>query len=452
MERAILGAVLIEKTAITRLYGLLKPEHFYEDCNQFLCQRMFEMWQNGVSIDLLTVCASINHDKWAKITSDSIYWYVCELTKTVTSTAHLETHCMFIRQFYANRKVLEIKAGVDGGGDGIEALANLKTQIEDVFKINTSDDWQSIDEVLINGLISHMDNVKGKDIIGARSGFPTLDKMTYGFQAGQLIVIGARPSVGKSSFACSLALATAKQNIPVGIITLEMPNEQLGARLVSLESDIAFWRIWRNKLDDDQTNKVYNDMSGMSQLPMYLSDQSGVSISGIRAKAEKLKSRHGLGMLIIDYLQLMGTDDVKAGTREREVAKMSLACKVMAMEMKIPVILLAQLNRGSETGGGDKKPRLHNLRESGAIEQDADIVMMLHRDKLNEQELKSQGNYGPYDASLIIEKHRNGATCELPIKFDDDKMKFYEDGIVLNPMPLPNRYEPEEDDDENVTF
>jgi replicative DNA helicase len=450
MERAILGACLIEKSAITRLYGLVEPEHFYEDANKFICERLFEMWRSGVPIDTLMVAQTINHTEWAKISPDPIAWYLTVLINNVASSAHLEAHSLILRQLFANRATLMIKMGIDVNQDGLEALMTLKSQIEGVFKFNTSDDWVGIDEVLISGLVAHMDEVKGKDVLGVRSGFPTLDKISSGFQAGQLIVIGARPSVGKSAFAGKIANEAAKQGNAVGIITLEMPNEQLGARLVSLESDIEFWRIWRNKLNEDQYAKVMRDMGNMAQLKISFSDHSGVSMSGIRAKAEKLKARNGLDMLIIDYLQLVDPDNSKGSNREREVAKMSLGFKRMAMELEIPVILLAQLNRGSETGGGDKKPRLHNLRESGAIEQDADIVIMLHRDKLEEQDLKSKGSFGPYDASLIVEKNRNGACGEIPIKFDDAKMKFFEDSFSF--APLSNHQENNDDGTEDIPF
>lgn len=437
MERAILGACFLEKGAVGRIYGVIKPEHFYEDANKLICERIFEMWNLGFPIDIFTTAQTLNQEKWTKITSDDIATYLCRMTNAVVGTAHLETHCLMIRQLFANRRALEIKAGIDTTEDGIEALSGLKSQIEDIFRLTTTDDWQSIDEVLINQLIPHMDKVKNLEILGMKSGFSTLDKMTGGFQGGQLIVIGARPSVGKSAFAGVIANTAAKQGKSVGIITLEMPDEQLGARLVSLESDIAFWRIWRNRLSEQDSEKVFRHMSDMSQMKVYFSDQSGVSIMGIRAKAEKLKHRNGLDLLIIDYLQLIDGDGTKSGTREREVAKMSLASKRMAMELDIPIVLLAQLNRGSEMGG-EKKPRLHNLRESGAIEQDADIVVMLHRDKLEEQSLKTQGNYGPYDAALIIEKNRNGACGEIPIKFDDEKMRFFEDSIYTLSMPLSN--------------
>lgn len=428
VENAVIGACLLERDATSRVLGLVKPEYFYDVRNSFFLRRIFDMWEQSMPIDMLTVCQHADHKKWKDIASDELAWYAIELTKYVTSTANLETHCLIIRELYANRKAVEIKAGASDE-NSLSSLQDIKDQINEIFRINTSDDWESMDEVLINKLIVHMEEVRGKDILGARTGFSTLDKMTAGFQNGQLIVIGARPSVGKSSFAGTIAKTSASQNLSIGIITLEMPNEQLSARLLSMESGIDFWRIWRNKLSEGQYDTVMRSMNKMTEMKIYFSDASAVSITSIKAKAEKLKKRNGLDMLIIDYLQLIDGDEKKSSTREREVAKMSLGCKRMAMEMKIPVVLLAQLNRGSETGGGDKKPRLHNLRESGAIEQDADVVIMIHRDRVAEQELQGQGNFGPYDASLIIEKNRNGACGEIPIKFDAEKMLFFEENI-----------------------
>lgn len=429
IESAIIGACLIEKNCLLRTMGLIQPEYFYDKQNEFVFKRLLEMWQSSIPIDILTVAQGADYKKWKEISGMDLAYYLVTTTSMVVSTANLEYHCMVIRELYANRKVVEIKSGAELD-DSVDSLEIIKNQIEDVFRISVIDDWEAIDEVLVNKLMKHMDEVRGREILGSKTGFSTLDKMTAGFQDGQLIVIGARPSVGKSSLAGTIAHSTAKQNKVVGIVTLEMPNEQLGARLVSMDSHIEFWRIWRNKLSDLQFQQVMQSMSRMTELKIYFSDKPAVSISSIKAKAEKLKKRHGLDMLIIDYLQLIESDDKKGSTREREVAKMSLGCKRMAMEMKIPVILLAQLNRGSETGGGDKKPRLHNLRESGAIEQDADIVIMLHRDRVNEQALQKDGNFGPYDADLIIEKNRNGACGEIPIKFDAEKMLFYEGDLV----------------------
>lgn len=431
IEKSVVGSCLLDANCITRTIGLVKPEYFYDLRNEFVYKRLFEMWQGSMPIDMLTFCQNADHKKWASLCPDNLAWYIVELTKNVVSTLNIETHCLIVRELYANRKIIEIKSGADSD-NSISALELIKDQIDDIFRVNVSDDWQSIDQVLVNKLVKHMDEVKGRDVLGAKTGFATLDKMTSGLQDGQLVVVGARPSVGKSSFAGTIANSSANQGLSVGIITLEMPNEQLGARLLSMESGVDFWRIWRNKMSDEQFEDVMMHMSRMSELKIYFSDKSAVSITNIKSKAEKLKKRNGLDLLIIDYLQLIEGDDKKGSTREREVAKMSLGCKRMAMEMKIPVILLAQLNRGSETVGGDKKPRLHNLRESGAIEQDADVVIMIHRDRVAEQEQQGQGNFGPYDASLIIEKNRNGACGEIPIKFDAEKMRFFEEGKLAS--------------------
>jgi replicative DNA helicase len=462
LEMGIIGACLLEADAVARIFGLIKPLHFYDDKNAFLIKHIFFMWDNSIQIDLLTVTITADEEEWKKISTIDMRYYATMTTNAVVSSAHIETWCFYLRQFAGRRMLLKMQMEAGAFDDPVEGALFAKKMIAEIFEVKADDDWETLEEVFTKKLVPHMDMVRGKDVIGITTGFRNVNDMIHGFQPTQLIVIGARPSIGKSAFAEAMVLAAAKDDKCVGVITLEMPNKQVAGRLLSMDSGFEFWRIWRNRLNEDQYQELTWKMSKMTKLKIYFSDQTGINISTLKAKAHKLKKKYGLDILFIDYLQLIDPDSVKGTTREREVAKMSWACKTLAMDLQIPVILLAQLNRGSEATN-DKIPRMHNLRESGAIEQDADVVMMLHRNLLLEAELKKQGDFGPYETLLLIEKNRNGSIGELKILFKPEQMLFYEDTsfmipvIPLNPVPaLPvpkispaiDWYDNDTDDDE----
>ena len=266
-----------------------------------------------------------------------------------------------------------------------------------------------------------------KGILGVSTSLTSLDRLNGKFRDTNLIVIGARPSVGKSAFMGRIATHAAFEGKTVGIISLEMEDKDILARSVSAESEVDFWRIDRNKFEqeEEQRNSVYKTIGKLSTLPIYFSDTAQVGMTDIRAKAERLKQRHGVDLLIIDYLQLVEPENASNRNREQEVSKISRGLKLLAMNMKIPVIILAQLNRQSaETG--DKKPQLHHLRESGSIEQDADVVMFLHRDWVSGIKVDESGDSTEYQADLLVRKWRNGGPCDIKLGFHGPTMKFTE--------------------------
>ncbi len=427
VESAVLGACMLESSTFSRIRGLLKKEYLYSSQNQAVFDVLSEMWEDGLQIDLLTVAVEIHSKGKQGAFNGNVPYYLTVLTTNVVNTTHLETHALYIRQMYAKRLMLNIQMEASAGGkDTVDSMLDIQQKIQEVLSVNATDDWQDIGTVMLR-LSKHMDKVRGKTMLGVPSGFPSLDKISAGWQEGQLIVLGARPSVGKTAFAAALAINAAKNQYPVGIINLEMPSDRVGGRLVSFYSDIEFWRIYRAKSkDQDQEGQIHQAISDVANLPIWISDKTNVTVSDIRAKAQKLKNRADMKLLIIDYLQLMEGEGKVSDNREREVAKMSRGLKLLALDLKIPVIVLVQLNRESDKTG-NKKPRMSNIRESGAIEQDADDVLLLHRDWKSGIQTDANGNSTERQATLIIEKMRDGECAELQISFEPETMKFYEE-------------------------
>lgn len=427
LEGAILGAILLESDAFGRVKPILKPHHFYKPINAELFQLMCDMFSSGLGIDSITVTIEANRRKMRLHGVDNLPYYLTCLDRDVCSTAHLEQYAAYLREYYAKRELLRIQmeAPTDNmGTDVLDRAMKVRDSVQEILAFNSVEEFQDISQVMVK-LSKHMDEVVGKDLLGIPTGFKTLDKLTAGWQPGQLIIIGARPSVGKTAFICKIIIMAALKGFTVGLIQLEMIAEMIGARLLSIFSKVPFWRIWRSKFEDNsQAEVTINSMGDLANLPILISDKTKESISDIRAKAIKLKKRGKLDLLIIDYLQLMEGEG-KSGTREQEVAKMSRGLKLLALELKVPIIVLCQLNRDSDKAP-DKMPRMSNIRESGAIEQDADIIMLLHRAWKAGILADDQGNSTENQAQIILEKHRNGETTVIDINFEPESMHFYE--------------------------
>jgi replicative DNA helicase len=292
---------------------------------------------------------------------------------------------------------------------------------------------------LMVDLYKHQEEMKVTGGIGVATGFKSLDRENGGFQNGQLIVIGARPSMGKSALVGGMGIEISKKGLKVGIVSLEMSNTEIAARLAAYDTDTDFNVVYRGLYKDmDETHRLYDKISNStSTLPIYVSDKTKVNIPEIRAKAEKLKSLHGLDCLFIDYLQLVSAiGGSYSKNRENEIAEMSRGCKIMAKELDIPVVLLCQLNREvTKRKGTERYPQLSDLRESGAIEQDADVVMFLHRDFMAGYETDENGNKTDRQADLVVRKWRNGrSNFIIPLDFDPPKMKFKERETNMLPV------------------
>lgn len=428
LEKTVLGACMLEQNAFGRLYKLIGGEMFYLPDHRVVFEAIGDLWASNEPTDIISVYLKLGSKGIQTLNNYSAAYYVTSLIQHVTSTASLEYHSAILREMYINREMLILTNSGLGKMDGTEAIDSISQKLQKLKEKVVIDDFVGIDELVVN-LYKHMDEVKDKDLSGITTGFTRLDSLTGGFQNGGMYIVGARPSVGKSAFMGKMVYMAAQRNHKVGIISLEMTDNQIAARISSLATDIEYWRIYRSRLaDEQQTELFYRKTHEVSELPIVISDKTGVDISDIKAKVARLKKRNRIDILFIDYLQLLETDDQDRNiNREQQVSRISRGIKLLAKDYNIPIIVLAQLNRISETTA-DKKPRLHNLRESGSLEQDADGVIFLHRDWMSGIKENENGQSTESEADIIIAKWRDGEVTEYKIGFDGAKMKFYEIG------------------------
>lgn len=429
LEKAVIGACLIEREAFGKVYQIINAECFYYQTSQTVFQTIKDMYINGIPIDLVTVNDHLQRVKGiTKFSNTPTLGILTRMTLDVVSSLHIEYHSFLIKTMWMEREIIKIThGGTKLEGDARNKIADLQTKLYELQQKTTAHDWQDMTQLMVD-MYRHQEQMKKHGGIGLSCGIKELDKYNGGFHPGQMIVIGARPSVGKSALAGCIAIHAAKNNNKVGIVSLEMSNVEIAARLAAVDTETDFQVLYRGLYaEEKQTLEVYKKIgSSTSRLPIYVTDKTNVSIVDIRSKADKLMSLHGLNLLIIDYLQLIDVPEMSNRNRENEIAKVSRYCKIMAKEMNIPVILLCQLNRESaHRKGEDRYPRLSDIRESGSIEQDADVVMFLHRDSMIGIDEDEQGNSTANQADLVVSKWRNGkSNFIVAMDFDPPKMKF----------------------------
>lgn len=444
-ERSILGVCMLEKDAFGRLYSLIEKECFYHFGHQLVFETMKEMNTTGLPIDINTVADQIFRiRKVPTIGDENVFYFVSGLTNYVVSGAHLEYYAAVLKTMWMEREIINLTHGgtkIDGNvRQKIYALTERISQIQGSV---IQSDWEDM-SVLMVKLYQHQEEMKKTGGIGKSIGIPMIDKENGGLHNGQMVVIGARPSIGKSAFAGGIALNMAKRGMSVGIISLEMSNVEVAARLAAIDTNTDFHILFRGLYrDEKEMHDVYNIISNQtSTYPIYVTDKTDVNVLDIKAKAQKLKHQNGIDCLMIDYLQLIDAQEGFNKTRENEIAKISRGCKIMAKEMNIPVVLLCQLNREvTKRKGEERYPQLSDLRESGAIEQDADVVMFLHRDWMAGWQNDENGQTTEHQADLVVRKWRNGKTNFIvPLDFDPPKMKFTERGQSKNIIPTNTSY------------
>lgn len=443
LEKAILGVCMLEAGAFGRVYGLLEKECFYQTGNQIVFEVLKSMYQNGVNIDSFTVIDQIIRIKG--ITDIQGYnpdYFILQLTNNVVNSAHLEFHCHIVKVMWMEREIINLTHGGSGKFDGnvSQQIGAIQSKLHSLQNKAVEHDWVDMTQLMVD-LYRHQEEMKISGGIGKATGMASLDKENGGFQAGQMVVIGARPSMGKSALIGGMAIEMSKRGSTIGIISLEMSNTEIAARLAAYDTNTDFNVVYRGLYKDmEETHRLYSKIgNSTSTLPIYVSDKTKVNVPEIRAKAEKLKSLHGLDCLFIDYLQLVSAvGGSYSKNRENEIAEMSRGCKIMAKELNIPVVLLCQLNREVTKRKGDERyPQLSDLRESGAIEQDADVVMFLHRDYMAGFEVDSEGRSTELQADLVVRKWRNGrSNFIIPLDFDPPKMKFTERRIIGGFTPI----------------
>lgn len=441
LEEAVLGACLLEKLAFGTIYSILKPEMFYVSAHQLVFESIKEMYEKSVPIDILTITEWVTVKKGkTDFNGEAVIYFITRLTNSVVSSANIEYHSVLIREMWERREVLKIKYSVTDNETNPKVIAdNLNQQINKILDWEIKKDWYDMSDIIYNLMVHQHEIHTGKRTF-ISTGFKKIDRLNGGFYNGQMIVIGARPSVGKSALMGKMAIDMAKQGKKVGVISLEMNNTEIAARLSSLETGIDFGTIFRDIMKDENLHRSFYDKVSHSlvNLPIYISEKTKVNINEIKSKAIKLKASKGCDCIMIDYLQLIdGSQDNKNYNREQEVAKMSRGLKLMAMELDIPVIVLCQLNRAvSARSYKDRFPKLSDLRESGAIEQDADVVMFIHRDYMSGWQLDENNESTEFKADLLGTKWRNGATFHLELSFDPGKMRFDEVQEIQNWRPV----------------
>lgn len=445
-ERAVLGICLLENGAFGRIYSLVNKDCFYHYGHQLVFEKLAEMNTVGLPIDILTVTDQLFRVSNIKqIASLNTGYFVASLTNHVVSSNHLEYHCNVLKTLWMEREIITLThGGTQLDGDVRKKIFDLQDKLHEIQGKATQHDWMDMSSLMVE-LYRHQEEMKITKGIGLTIGIPTIDKENGGVHNGQMIAIGARPSVGKSAFAGGIALSMAKNGNKVGIVSLEMSNVEIAARLASIDTDTDFQVLYRGLYRDErEMHEVYQKIGNdTSALPIYVTDKTDVNVTEIKAKAQKLKHLHGIDCLMIDYLQLIDSPEGFNRTRENQIAQISRGCKIMAKEMNIPVILLCQLNREvTKRKGEERYPQLSDLRESGAIEQDADVVMFLHRDWMAGYTNDADGNSTEKQADLVIRKWRNGKTNFIvPLDFDPPKMKFFERGSSLFVPPQRSYYE-----------
>jgi len=429
LEEAVLGAMLLEKDAPVRVLDVLMTEVFYHDSHQIIYEAIKKLFDEGEPVDLLTVTESLR--KSAKLEAAGGAYYITQLTNKVASSANIEFHAKILVQKYIQRELIRISGeiGREAFEETSDAFAMLDEAEKKLFAIKNDTikkNYDSIDD-LIHKAIKQIESLKeqGSGLTGTPSGFTNIDRITNGWQKSDLIILAGRPGMGKTAFVLGVARnAAVDHKKPVAIFSLEMSSLQLVTRLISGETELEAEKFRSGKLEDYEWEQLNAKVQTLSDAPIYIDDTPQLSIFDLRAKARRLKSNKGIEMLIIDYLQLMrGDDGGRTGNREQEISYISRSLKSLAKELEIPVIALAQLSRAVESRQ-DKIPILSDLRESGSIEQDADLVGFLFRPEYYDLKVDAEGNDLTGMADFIIAKHRHGKTGKARIRFKSKFAKF----------------------------
>src|SRR5215203_664059 len=385
LEEAVLGAIMLEKGAFDIVIEILKAECFYVDSHQRVYRSMQGLQQKNQPLDILTVVEELKSREELDLVGGP--YYVTRLTNPVVSSANIDAHSRIVLQKFIQRELIRISGEIisdayEDSTDVFDLLDQAESKIYEVTSNHLKNNYESIDSVLVK-TIQRIEDLrhKNEDITGVPSGFPSLDRITYGWQNTDLIILAARPAVGKTAFALNLARSAAlhpTKSTPVALFSLEMSAGQLVQRILAAESEIHLEKISRGKMEEHEMKQLYaKGIQRLAQAPIYIDDTAALNIFELRAKCRRLKNANNIGMIIIDYLQLMsGTGENRNSNREQEISNISRSLKGLAKELKVPIIALSQLSRAVEQrgskDGGAKIPQLSDLRESGAIEQDAD--------------------------------------------------------------------------------
>ncbi len=430
LEEAVLGALMVEQQAMNEVGEILSAEAFYKHSHQLIYQAIRELAEAQSPIDFLTVKDQLERNN--DLERAGGLPYLMELTRNIANSAHIEYHANIIAQKALARQLITFTSEVqveafDEGSDISEVMQKAEGELFKLSQNNLKKDYTQIDPVIKEAqLLLRQAQARDGHMSGLTSGFDKLDEMTHGWQKSDLVIIAARPAMGKTAFVLSMAKNMAvDHNIPVAVFSLEMSNVQLVNRLLVNVSQVEGDKIKSGNLNSVDAENFAMGVNTLQGKPIYVDDTPSLSVFELRTKARRLVKEHGVEMIIIDYLQLMNASGMKHGSRQEEVSTISRSLKGLAKELNIPVIALSQLNRGVESreGPDGKKPQLSDLRESGAIEQDADMVCFIHRPEYYKiKEVNGMSTEGR--AQVIIAKHRNGSVGDVMLEFKKDFAKF----------------------------
>lgn len=417
-EESVLGALLLNKDAIVQVADFLRPEHFYKDAHGQIFEAMVKLYEQRQPIDLVTVAEQLKKKK--QLTKVGGSAYLTTLVSGVPTAAHVEEYGRIVKDHYIKRELIRVGTVVaemafDQGAETANLMDRAEQLIFGVSQRHLRQTFIPVKEALAESF-DRLDQLhkSATGLRGVPTGFKDLDDALAGMQQSNLLVLAARPGVGKTSLALNIAQYVAVEaKLPVGFFSLEMSREELLDRLLVGQADIDAWRLKTGKLDEEDFTKLSDAMGELAEAPLYIDDTPGISVLEMRTKARRLMAEQDLKLLVVDYLQLVRGRGLE--NRVQEVTEISQGLKNLARELKVPVLALSQLSRAVEHRGGVKQPQLADLRESGSIEQDADVVMFLYRE--DEEKLE--------EMKLWIAKHRNGQMRMLDLYFKPNRIKFY---------------------------
>ncbi|MFT5833708.1 MAG: replicative DNA helicase [Cognaticolwellia sp.] len=429
LEEAVLGALMLDKDALTVVIDILRPESFYSKAHQIIFKSIMKLFEKMQPVDLLTVTEEVKKEGALETIGGA--YYLVELTNRVASAANIEFHARIIAQKHIQRELIRISTTVikDAYEDTTDVFDLLDKAEQGLFEIteqNLSRGSESMSS-LVTKAVKQLEEMAGNEsgLTGVPSGFTALDRITSGWQPSDLIIVAARPGMGKTSYTLAVARNAAMDfGKGVAFFSLEMSNVQLVQRLISMEAEIPGSKLRSGQLEDYEWQQLNSAIEKLSEAPIFIDDTPGINVFELRAKCRRLKMQHDIQMVVIDYLQLMTGGSDQKGNREQEISMISRSLKGLAKELNIPVIALSQLSRAVETRGGAKRPQLSDLRESGAIEQDADIVSFIYRPEYYQIMEDEEGNSLKDVSEIIIAKHRNGSLETVKLKFTAQFAKF----------------------------
>lgn len=430
LEQAVLGAMMLERNAVTDAIDILQKESFYDPKHQYIFGVIKELFGRSKPIDLLTVTDQLKKNGELEAAGGALY--LSQLTSRIASTAHIEYHARVIAEKHIKRELIRMSSEVmrDAFDDTNDVFDVLNKAESELFKIAENNMGRSVNDMptVVREAIEEIEKAaqNSDGISGIPTGFYDLDKITAGWQRSDMIVIAARPAMGKTAFVLSMARNTAvDHNMGVAIFSLEMSSVQLVKRLIASEARLSAEKLRKGDLAEHEFQQLHSRITKLSTAPIYIDDTPGISVFDLRAKCRRLKIQHNIDLVIIDYLQLMTAGGNKSqGNREQEISTISRSIKEIAKELNVPIIALSQLSRSVEQRGGDKRPVLSDLRESGAIEQDADIVSFIYRPEYYGFTQDENGNSNLGVGEIIVAKHRNGALDNVRLRFIKEYARF----------------------------